>query len=708
MSSAFRLTISATLILIASLGIPCNVLTQSAKLPSNEKAGSRESYAVSPQKTKNPELLNTGVRQYSRQELELLEQMNMLKQSDNGNGEDLVRLQLELESINGATKTAPASGSFCRMIPPDGRAMPNSSKVYDGIYVASTAIQLEQRGTTAGKIWTAIGIANADTGAGASADTLLLYYSTDNGATHTQYLKIAFSASNKINFNDLDMEIIENSSGEKYIYMVFGYTTLGYTGQNLIGYTIVRTPTPSVFGSTFFPPGYNTSNKYTRPRITSDNSRYLGLPYVFITYVQDSISGANTYTMPKNCWILSPYNMNPALTYIAQAPFVLSGSGVASMCSDVAYFHNGGDSLKYCLSEVPGFLSDLYLLQSYSNTPGNPIFTQLLAPTGYDLHHARIAANGGMNQRKIAIIYSENYQGTGDWDQYVLRTSDGVNWISDNFDFTSFYNTLYGEIIGRRNADGSFSMAYKKNFASIENMAYATYTGNFTVSNFTNRANPDFANSLPAPKPAFKYQNGDSCLYNWNYYYTAYTSDKCSDIGLYLRYVIEGFYDDVNDNHRITDVVSLYLAEASPPYNFVDTAIMYLEPNVLFNEASFYNAPVGNYYLVIKHRNALQTWSAAPILVNDQPGAYDFTTASSTAYGDNLTLKGSRWCLYSGDVNQDEVIDIIDLQIIDNDIFNFVFGQLLNTDLNGDNFVDVNDILIADNNAQSFISVSKP
>ncbi len=26
----------------------------------------------------------------------------------------------------------------------------------------------------------------------------------------------------------------------------------------------------------------------------------------------------------------------------------------------------------------------------------------------------------------------------------------------------------------------------------------------------------------------------------------------------------------------------------------------------------FYNAPTGNYYIVLKHRNSIETWSAAP------------------------------------------------------------------------------------------------
>lgn len=73
-----------------------------------------------------------------------------------------------------------------------------------------------------------------------------------------------------------------------------------------------------------------------------------------------------------------------------------------------------------------------------------------------------------------------------------------------------------------------------------------------------------------------------------------------------------------------------------------------------------------------------------------------------------MTLKGAKWCIFSGDVDQDETIDGTDLQEIDNDALAFVFGQLLRTDLNGDQFVDGGDYIIADNNAANFVSVIKP
>ncbi|MDQ3020860.1 MAG: hypothetical protein M3R36_09860 [Bacteroidota bacterium] len=70
-------------------------------------------------------------------------------------------------------------------------------------------------------------------------------------------------------------------------------------------------------------------------------------------------------------------------------------------------------------------------------------------------------------------------------------------------------------------------------------------------------------------------------------------------------------------------------------------------------------------------------------------------------------MKGTKWNIYSGDVNQDGVIDVSDLGLIDNDGLNIVTGFVA-TDLNGDNLVDVEDAAIADNNALNFVVVIRP
>lgn len=82
--------------------------------------------------------------------------------------------------------------------------------------------------------------------------------------------------------------------------------------------------------------------------------------------------------------------------------------------------------------------------------------------------------------------------------------------------------------------------------------------------------------------------------------------------------------------------------------------------------------------------------------------------AQNNAYGDNQKeVEPGVFAIYSGDVNQDGFIDILDQGSVDNDLLNFAAGYVL-TDLNGDSFVDILDQSILDNNLFNFIGVISP
>ena len=57
-----------------------------------------------------------------------------------------------------------------------------------------------------------------------------------------------------------------------------------------------------------------------------------------------------------------------------------------------------------------------------------------------------------------------------------------------------------------------------------------------------------------------------------------------------------------------------------------------------------------------------------------------------------------RFANFSGDINQDGIIDASDISIVDNDAGIALTGYV-NSDVTGDNFVDAGDISIVDNNA---------
>lgn len=111
----------------------------------------------------------------------------------------------------------------------------------------------------------------------------------------------------------------------------------------------------------------------------------------------------------------------------------------------------------------------------------------------------------------------------------------------------------------------------------------------------------------------------------------------------------------------------------------------------------------GAYYIVVKHRSAIQTWSAVPVTLGPTPVSYNFTTAASQAYGSNQDeVAPGVWALYSGDIVVDENIDLLDLGTLELDISNFSYGYV-SSDLNGDGNVDLLDGPIMESNISEFV-----
>lgn len=159
-----------------------------------------------------------------------------------------------------------------------------------------------------------------------------------------------------------------------------------------------------------------------------------------------------------------------------------------------------------------------------------------------------------------------------------------------------------------------------------------------------------------------------------------------------LKVYLEGFY---NGTTQVRDTVKVYLANSSSPHAFADSSRVYLDENGT-GTLSFQHAPNGNYYIVVRHRNHLETWSALPqtfqtgTIVN-----YDFTTGSNKAYGNNMKQVGSVWVLWGGDVNQDGFVAPTDYTAY---VPQFGKDGYISADLNGDGYADGYDLPILYNN----------
>lgn len=115
----------------------------------------------------------------------------------------------------------------------------------------------------------------------------------------------------------------------------------------------------------------------------------------------------------------------------------------------------------------------------------------------------------------------------------------------------------------------------------------------------------------------------------------------------------------------------------------------------------------GSHYIVLKHRNSIETWSANPVLFSDTVD-YDFTTSADKAFGNNQVQVGpNSFALWSGDLNRDGMIESSDYLLMENNILSIIFGYHT-SDLNGDASVESSDYLLIENNIPRIIFTARP
>lgn len=201
--------------------------------------------------------------------------------------------------------------------------------------------------------------------------------------------------------------------------------------------------------------------------------------------------------------------------------------------------------------------------------------------------------------------------------------------------------------------------------------------------------------------------------------YTVILSAPVTETTLNLKLFIEGYYETsthamspVKFNQGVgvntTDVADI-IFELRDASNLsvvaTSSATLKTDGTVVCTFPSQFN---GSYYLAVNYRNMVQTWTASPINLSRSPITYDFTNLASKAFGNNMIqIEPGVWAFYSGDINQDGLIDLTDYSVWESDYLNFAFGDFI-TDLNGDGLVDLTDYSLWESNYLSFIFSATP
>ncbi|HMS32569.1 MAG TPA: hypothetical protein PKC91_00650 [Ignavibacteria bacterium] len=674
---------------------------------------------------KEDNIYKYGTEPANRKETEITNELSRLKENfSKGNIEKISELQNQLDGRNSTEN----SGLEINLLSPDANAnksLPVQSdqltlnEIYasNSAYIKSVATQVEQRNPGAGTIWVVFAVGAGDVGVGASPDTLLYYNSTNNGISFSLVKRAALNIGMKVNYDEMDLEIVEPFTPDKYLHLVFAIITDGFTGAHIAGIISLRKSDLVLSGGPSFSfPGTNFSvSKYSKPRITSDNAKYPAEAYLTIAVTQDSTDGVNNFILTKVCKIFNPYALissGSQFTYLSQSIHAPVNGYSTEAQTDVAYYNSGGavqgDSIIFVQSGFPGTDHSINIYKNYGNTLAYPSYSGSLTGPNYRKEFARVATSGGSDQKSIYIVYVEKdiYMGYNFSSINAFKTANGINWTQTQLagGGDANFEIKNPDIIGRRETEGKFYITNKW-VTPGKDIISSFVIQNSNIKSFTADHNNQQTGSFASPKPSFRFLNNDSCLTVWPTYTNIYSSCGCKAVNMNIGLVIEGLYNPVNDSAGI-DISEIHLRNSFPPYNIVKSVSGYNLSFITFPDAS-----PGYYYISVSHRNSIETWYYQPVNLSDSLFYnIDFYSSQSKAYGNNLKQVDNSpviFAAFSGDVNQDGFIDLTDVLSINNDANIFLSGYVV-TDLTGNDLVDLTDVLMAYNNSVGFVSVIKP
>jgi len=378
-----------------------------------------------------------------------------------------------------------------------------------------------------------------------------------------------------------------------------------------------------------------------------------------------------------------PYNIEPSCCFTSGCISFGNGVRKIALMKNSMHFANSGDwsnrktiveidTMEYINSGSPDFRTQIYYMQVFRN-----------GDDWWGLVGMYRVGNNGGETNDYPYTYPEYTS-----DVELVWSDNGEDWHRTNNrqPFMALHdsiNTIYsvGTIVG----DSVYF------YSSESTLLHATYrTGGCNGSINFSEINGKYYN-------IHLYKMSIDKLNEWRP--PSVVSINCA---------VEGFLNTGTGKHNLRDTLSAQLRNSTTPYGIASEVKSVIDSVTFLGNFNFPHVTPGNYYVAVFGRNSLETWSSGTISISNGAVAnYDFTTGYSAAYGGNLVNAGSEYCIFSGDVNNDNFIDIKDVGIIDVDVFNSVTGYV-KSDLTGDYIVDIDDLSIVETNSYNFVTTVKP
>jgi hypothetical protein len=462
---------------------------------------------------------------------ELNEQIKTAK--INGDVNTHFNLIKEREALTPNVITKPYTPSDVRLEPGVNNNPPfqpdyNRTLIYSGT-VKAFATATEHRGANVGRIWVCV---VTDTTA-ALPSKILMYYSDNGGSGWVNYAIITLGGTSKVNTDELDVEIIENTTGAKYMWMVWGERPTNGTGNYQCQMGSINITTLAGGFAVLSWPGNSTAKRYYRPRIATDNSNYASLPYLFCVASFDSTTpGSLRENDQKYLQVNSLFTTTITPTYRGNTPGWWMGASDTyqrDLHSDVAYYQNGSDSVMILFSNIND--STKIWLTCLPEDPA-AVYRRVSGNLGVTYHqqYGRIASNG---HDTLMIVSRRNFNNSGDWDIYYYRSYlggiAGASWANgyvDGFASTTTY-PLTPDLVSPRIANATFRCTYTY-LGAFDSVMYIPYTGGSWGTRI--KVNDlDASTGACNPRVGYKIGTADDCAIYWSQFggVNAYISRSC-------------------------------------------------------------------------------------------------------------------------------------------------------------------------------------
>jgi len=442
-----------------------------------------------------------------------------------------------------------------------------------------------------------------------------------------------------------------------------------------------------------------------------------------------SASGLNS--IPD--WTKESNLANASFGYSVSTAGDVNGDGYSDVIIGASTYSTGGTAFVF-----PGSPSGLSTVSSWTNINGNGRFGASVSSAG-DVNGdgysdvivgAYQYSNGEFQEGRAFLYYGNSVTGLR---STVQQYEPGTNNIVSSGGLTGTDGQVRLNIFGRSpfgRASGKIVYELKENGVPFSGMIISNSTASSGAGTNTDlgiagsQLNNDVAGLQSDKEYKWRarvqyslvnnpYQKFSPWKYYNNYIPTPLGNFRASDGStikqLNLTMLMQGFYNSSTDL-MVQDTARVYLRNSSSPYAILDSAKAFLS-NTGAGTYSFANAVNGvNYYLQLKQRNSLETWSKTTQTFTANTLTYNFTSANTQAFGNNMINVDAspvRYAVYSGDVNNDGTVDLNDVVQTYNAANVFSTGYIL-TDLTGDNLADLNDVILAYNNSAAFVAAVRP